>query len=101
MVPTSESNSGWSSCDLIELACGVLDRLLQIRIGLPEAVDEPRVLAVLLAGDTIGSVDETAIMPADEIGAGEGLAEKLFRPLDSLSEVVGDGAVGTRHGIGD
>ena len=58
-------------------------------------------LAILFAGDELRSVDEATVMPTDKLGAGEGLAKELFGPVDALLERVGDGAVRTRHGVGD
>ena len=49
---------------------------------------QPGVLAVLLAGDALGGIDQTAVVPADKVRARERAAEELIRPPGALGEVV-------------
>ena len=90
----------FTGCDLIHVIRAGLDGCLKIVVSDAQCADQAGVLAARAPGVFQGGVDESAIVPADELGPRKGLVEEFLRPFDALLHGVGDGAEGIRHLLG-
>jgi len=93
----SLSSSGFR--DTVEFVGTFPENGLQFGIGFTISIEHARILSTLLTGNQVGRVDQSTIMPADELGTGKGLPEKLLGPLGALLQGVGDRAVGASFSV--
>ena len=77
-----------------------LQDLFKLGVRFAVTIKQTGMLSALLSRNENGRINQAAIVPTHEVRSLKRPQEKLGGPFSSLFEIVGDGAVRTRHDVG-